>query len=45
MDFRGGNKFYQVLDDLKKNSNIAILKPDKCNGKVILNKTDYVSKV
>ena len=33
-----------VLDNLKKDKNLIITKPDKGRGVVILNKTDYINK-
>ncbi|KAL9964557.1 hypothetical protein ACROYT_G028213 [Oculina patagonica] len=34
-------KKYKILKELRKNPDIVILKPDKGNGVVILNRTDY----
>ena len=34
-----------ALRNLSKNKNLVILRPDKGNGIVILNKSDYISKV
>ena len=34
-------KKYKVLKDLRRNPNIMILKPDKRNGVVILDRSDY----
>ena len=34
-----------ALRDLRRNENIVISKPDKCNGVVILDKDDYVEKM
>ena len=39
------NDHIKALCELKKNDNIVILKPDKGTGTVILNKTDYISKL
>ena len=36
---------YCVLKDLSKDTTIVIMKPDKGNGVVLLNKDDYVAKV
>ena len=38
-------KKYKVLKDLRRNPNIAILRPDKGNGVVILDRSDYDSGV
>ena len=38
-------KYYDILENLKKDSNIVILKPDKGNGIVILDKIDYNEKM
>ena len=35
----------KALKELSKDENIVILKPDKGNGVVILNKQDYINKV
>ena len=35
----------KALSILRRNKDIVILKPDKGNGVVILNKTDYINKV
>lgn len=34
-------KELRVLKELRKNKNIVILKPDKGNGVVVLDRTDY----
>ena len=39
------NKFYETLQNLRQDKNIIILKPDKGNGIVILNKADYYRKM
>ena len=33
----------RILNDLRRNPNVVILKPDKGNGVVILNRSDYDS--
>jgi len=38
-------KSYKLLKDLRKNKNIVILKPDKGNGIVVLDRTTYDSGV
>ena len=38
-------KHLECLESLKKNSNILITKPDKGNGIVLLNKSDYLEKM
>ena len=35
----------RLLRDLCKDKNIVVCRPDKCNGVVILNKTDYIAKM
>ena len=35
----------RLLRDLGKDKNIVVGRPDKCNGVVILNKTDYIAKM
>ena len=39
------NKFYETLQNSRQDKNIIILKPDKGNGIVILNKTEYIQKM
>ena len=36
---------FAALRELRRNKSIVILKPDKGNGVVILNKSDYISKI
>ena len=46
--FKPSNKYietHNVLKRLRKNQDITILKPDKGNGVVILNKTDYIKGI
>ena len=46
--FKPSNKdieTHNVLKRLRKNQDITILKPDKGNGVVILNKTDYIKGI
>ena len=38
-------KKHKVLEKLKSNENIVIIKPDKGNGVVIVDKQDYVKVV
>ena len=38
-------KRHKLLKDLKKNKNIVILKPDKGNGVVVLDRTAYDSGI
>ena len=38
-------KFYDTLQNLRRDDNIIILKPDKGNGVVILDKADYTQKM
>ena len=38
-------KKYKVFKDLKRNTNIVILKPDKVNGVVIMDRSDYDSGI
>ena len=38
-------KFYDTLKNFRKDKTITILKPDKGNGIVILNTSDYISKM
>ena len=39
------NKFYETLQNLRRDNQIIILKPDKGNGIVILNRNDYNEKM
>ena len=38
-------KTHKVLKNLRKNSNIVVLKLDKGNGVVVANKTDYITGI
>ena len=38
-------KTHKILKNLHKNNNIVILKPDKGNGVVVLNSTDYIEGI
>ena len=38
-------KTYKVLNNLRKNSNIVVLKSDKGNGVVFVSKTDYIKGI
>ena len=39
------DNYLKALNNLSKDPNIVIVKPDKGNGTVILNKSDYIDKV
>ena len=36
---------FSALRKLSRNKNLVLLRPDKCNGIVILDKPDYISNV
>ena len=38
-------KTHKVLKNLHKNNDIVVLKPDKGNGVVILNRADYIEGI
>jgi hypothetical protein len=40
-----GNDFYRTLKSLSDDKSIVVVKPDKGNGIVILNKADYIRKM